>query len=78
MGVASNAAEEDDGNDAHSPLSAHSDDGDDAAPRQTRHVTQGAPGAKFSDKVIEVYQSPWQPSATPAHLQHRFMVSEYK
>ena len=75
MGVASNAAEEDDGDDA---LSAHSDDGDDAAPRQTRHVTQGAPGAKFSDKVIEVYQSPWQPSATPAHLQHRFMVSECK
>lgn len=35
-------------------------------------------GLKFSEKLVEKYQSPWQPSATPSHLQHRFMVSERK
>ena len=32
-------------------------------------------GPKFSEKLIEEYQKSWQPSATPTHLQHRFMVS---
>lgn len=32
-------------------------------------------GPRFSEKLIEEYQAPWQPSATPSHLQHRFMVS---
>jgi hypothetical protein len=32
-------------------------------------------GPKFSEKLIEEYLDPWQPSATPSHLQHRFMVS---
>ncbi len=32
-------------------------------------------GPKFSEKLIEVYQEPWQPTATPTDLQNRFMVS---
>ena len=36
------------------------------------------PAIKFSEKMIEVYQTPWQPSATPTHLQHRFMASSKK
>lgn len=40
-----------------------------------RGVDRPRAGPKFSEKAIEEYQSPWQPSATPTHLQHRFMVS---
>lgn len=29
----------------------------------------------FSERLLEVYQKPFQPSSTPDHLQHRFMVS---
>ncbi len=32
------------------------------------------PDPKFKEKLIEAYQESWQPSATPLHLQHRFMV----
>ena len=32
----------------------------------------------FQEKQVEVYHKSLQPSATPEHLQHRFMVSEGK
>ena len=45
------------------------------SPRRAGHTSNRSNlGAKFSEKMVEVYQSPWQPSATPTHLQHRFMV----
>ena len=28
----------------------------------------------FSERLLEVYQPPFQPSSTPSHLQNRFMV----
>lgn len=40
-----------------------------------RGLTVSKQGPKFSEKLVEEYQTPWQPSATPSHLQHRFMVS---
>lgn len=43
--------------------------------RDYQRVDQPRAGPKFSEKMIEEYQSPWQPSATPKYLQHRFMVS---
>ena len=65
---------EEGGDDVMSMLSgAHSDDGGDAP--LPVHLPSKPQGVKFSDKMVEVYQSPWQPSATPSHLQHRFMVS---
>lgn len=42
------------------------------------HLDRPGRGAKFSEKLIEQYQSPWQPSATPKFLQHRFMVRMIK
>lgn len=30
---------------------------------------------KLSDDYFESYQDPFQPSETPRHLQHRYMVS---
>ena len=49
-------------------------------PRQPESTDQSAPLRKpllpaFSEKQLEVYQKPFQPSATPEHLHHRFMVS---
>ena len=43
-----------------------------------RGLVMSKQGPKFSEKLIEEYQAPWQPSATPSHLQHRFMVSSRK
>lgn len=39
-----------------------------------RGLVASKQGPKFSEKLVEEYQTPWQPSATPTHLQHRFMV----
>lgn len=42
----------------------------------TEPVSRPAPSRpSFSDKLIEVYHDAVQSSATPTHLQHRFMVS---
>ena len=38
-------------------------------------VPRPPPLPSFSDKLVEVYHEPIQPSATPTYLQHRFMVS---
>ena len=38
-------------------------------------VPHPPPLPSFSDKLVEVYHEPIQPSATPTYLQHRFMVS---
>ena len=38
-------------------------------------VPRPPPPPSFSDKLVEVYHEPIQPSATPTYLQHRFMVS---
>ena len=32
---------------------------------------------EFNDKLVQVIQSPLQPSSTPDHLQHRFMVRPF-
>lgn len=52
------------------PLDSEQDGGEGG-----RGLAVSKQGPKFSEKLIEEYQTPWQPSATPSHLQHRFMVS---
>ncbi len=65
---------EEDGDDALSVLSGLSGDANSSSLPVPRHSKPQS--VKFSDKMVEVYQSPWQPSATPSHLQHRFMVGK--
>ena len=63
-----------DKDDNYSVLSGYSGEGVGPAPPLAPHVTKSSSVAKFDEEMVEVYQSPWQPSATPTHLQHRFMV----
>ena len=39
-----------------------------------RQPAQMKPPPSFGERLLEVYQPPFQPSSTPSHLQNRFMV----
>ena len=66
------------GEDTHSNQSGGPEDGyyGDERGRSPLEEQPRAVGSKFSEKQVEEYQLPWQPSATPKFLQHRFMVSD--
>ena len=74
----------DDEDDGDNPDMDHQSEGMDLSQRShgdeerrgggVRGNVMGSTRIKFNDKMIEAYQTPWQPSATPTHLQHRFMV----
>ncbi len=57
----------DDGASLQSGAMAYADRGEVNPPLSKRVM-------EFNDKLVEVFHSPLQPSSTPDHLQHRFLV----